>query len=350
MPQYTLGELSHLLGAVLQKGNSGTVITAIAPLVDAGSGQLSFLADKKYAKYLSSTKAEVVLLTAEYAADCPVACLVVDNPSTQFVQLARLFERKVSQSPGLHPTVIVGEGCCIDSSVSVGPYCVIGNNVTIGKNTIVLPGSVIGDDVKVGDDCLFHAHVTLYNRCIIGSRVIIHSGAVIGSDGFGNVNQGGKWIKSPQLGCIRVGDDVDIGANTTIDCGALGDTIIEEGVKLDNLIQIAHNVHVGAHTAMAAQVGIAGSTKIGKYCMLGGKVAINGHITICDRVIIMATSGVSKSITEPGIYSAAMPALAHKAWMKNMACFNKLSDIYKRVLKIEKTVEKEEVLNDNPDH
>lgn len=349
MSQYTLGELSHLLGAVLQGGDSSTLITAIAPLPDAGSGQLSFLADKKYAKYLLSTKAEAVLLAAEYAADCPVACLVVDNPAIQYVQLAQLFARKISQPQGLHSTVIVGDACFLDPSISIGPRCVIGNRVTIGKNTIILPGTVIGDDVQIGDGCMFHANVTLYNRCIIGSRVTIHSGAVIGSDGFGNVNQEGKWTKLPQLGRVRIGDDVEIGANTTIDCGALGDTIIEEGVKLDNLIQIAHNVQVGAHTAMAAQVGIAGSTKIGKYCMFGGKVAMNGHITISDRVIVMATSGVSKSITEPGIYSAAMPALGHKTWIKNMACFNKLSDMYKRLLKIEKKME-QEVLDDKSNH
>ena len=341
MPQYTLGYLSNVLGATLKGGDSRTLITAIAPLSDADVGDLAFLADPKYRHCLSSTHASAVLLTAADAENCSVPCLIVDNPAVQFVKVAQLYEQKIAQAAGIHPTVIMGGECQIDATVSMGAYCVVGNRVKIGKNSILLPGTVIGDDVEIGEKCLLHPHVTLYSRCIIGSRVIIHSGAVIGSDGFGNVNHEGKWLRSPQLGRVCIGNDVDVGANTTIDRGALGDTIIDDGVKLDNLIQIGHNVHIGAHTAMAAQVGVAGSTRIGKHCMFGGKAAINGHITICDQAIIMATSGVSKSIKEPGIYSAAMPVSAHQTWIKNMACFNKLSDMYKRLLRLEKKLEKE---------
>ena len=341
MPQYTLGYLSNVLGATLTGGDSRTLVTAIAPLADAGDGDLSFLADPKYRQYLSSTKASAVLLTAEAAEHCPVPCLVVDNPAVQFVKVAQLFEHRITPPAGSHPTAVIGAECRIDSTASIGAYCVIGDRVTVGKHSILLPGTIVGDDVEIGEKCLFHPHVTIYSRCLIGARVIIHSGAVIGSDGFGNVNHEGKWLRSPQLGRVRIGNDVDIGANTTIDRGALGDTIIDDGVKLDNLIQIGHNVQVGAHTAMAAQVGVAGSTRIGKHCMFGGKAAINGHITICDQAIIMATSGVSKSITTPGIYSAAMPVSAHQTWIKNMACFNKLSDMYKRLLRLEKKLEKE---------
>lgn len=341
MPEYTLGDLSNILGATLRGGDSRAVVSAIAPLADAANGDLSFLADPSYRHYLSSTKATAVLLAAKDAEHCPVPCLIVDNPAVKFVQVARLFERKITQPCGIHSTAVISEGCSIDPTASIGAHCVIGHRVIIGKNTLIFPGTVIGDDVEVGEHCLLHANVTLYSCCLIGSRVIIHSGAVIGSDGFGNINQEGKWLKAPQLGRVRIANDVEIGANTTIDCGALGDTIIDEGVKLDNLIQIGHNVHIGAHTAMAAQVGVAGSTRIGKYCMLGGKAAINGHITIGDHVILTAITAVSKSIVDPGVYSSGIPAEPYSVWSKNTVRFTKLNDMYKRLLKLEKAVEKE---------
>ena len=342
MPEYTLGELAHLLSASLKGGDSATIVSAVAPLSTAHHGQLSFLVDAKYRQQLQHTKASAVLVSEIEAANCSVPCLVVENPAVRFIQVAKLFETPMSVSIGIHPTSVIGEACVIDATVSIGPHCAIGKRVTIGRRTVIGAGTVIGDDVTIGDDSLLHAHVTVYRRTVMGSRVIIHGGVVMGSDGFGNVNQEGQWLKSPQLGKVRIGDDVEIGANTTIDCGALEDTIVEDGVKLDNLIQIGHNVHTGAHTAMAAQVGVAGSTKIGRYCMIGGKVAINGHITICDHVILTATTAVNKSITTPGVYSSGIPADAHSVWSKNVVRFGKLNEMYKRLLLLEQMLVKKE--------
>lgn len=339
MPEFTLGKLASQLGATLKGGDPTSVVNSLAPLAEATSGQLSFLGNAKYRKHLADTQAEAVLLSASDAAECPVPMLIVENPDVTFVTLAGLFERKLEPPTGIHATAVIGNGCRIDESASIGPHCVIGNGVSIGKNSLLLPGTVVGDDVTIGNACILHANVTVYARTRIANRVTLHSGAVVGSDGFGNINQKGRWVKSPQLGCVVIHDDVNIGATTTIDCGALGDTVIGEGVKLDNGIQIAHNVHIGAHTAIAAHTGIAGSTHIGSHCMIGGKVGIGGHLTICDRVIITADSGITKSLTKPDIYSSTLSVRPHREWNKNLARFGKLNEMYKRLMKLEKKLE-----------
>lgn len=342
MADYTLGYLAEFLGATLSGASESVTVNAVAPLSNAKKGQLSYLADPKFAKHLATTQAEVVLLTPADAVNCPVATLVVDNPGIKFAQLAALFERKIRQPAGIHATAVVGESSQIDSTASIGARCVIGDNVTIGQHTTILPGTVIGDDSVIGDACLIHANVTFYQNVVVGSRVTIHSGAVIGSDGFGNANEGGKWTKIPQLGRVVIQDDVDIGANTTIDCGALGDTIIEQGAKLDNQIQIAHNVKIGAHTAIAAQTGIAGSTQVGKYCMLAGQVGITGHISICDQAIVAAMTGVSKSITKPGLYSAHFAAMPIMQWNRKLVRMLKVDELYRRVATLEKMIQEVE--------
>lgn len=339
MVEYTLGELAKSLNAQLHQGDAATVITSVAALGEAGCGQLSFLADPKYRKYLASTKASVVLLSKADLEHCPVAALVVDNPAAQFAQVATLFERKVRQPVGIHPTAVVAESAKIASSASIAARCVIGEGVVIGENTLVLPGTVISDDVIIGNDCLLHANVTLYSRVCLGERVIIHSGTVIGSDGFGNANEGGKWRKMPQLGRVVIGNDVEIGANTTIDCGALGDTVIGEGVKIDNLVQIAHNVQIGPHTAIASQTGVAGSSKIGAYCMLAGQVGVTGHIDICDRTIVAAKTGISKSLTKPGLYTAHFAGMPHIQWCRKLSHMLKAGDMHKRITKLEEAIE-----------
>jgi UDP-3-O-[3-hydroxymyristoyl] glucosamine N-acyltransferase len=338
MPEYTLGQLAKLFGAKLVGGDSTAVITAVAPLAEAGKGQLSFLGHPKYRKFLADTQAEVVLLAAEDAGECPVPALVIDNPAVMFAQVAGLFERKVEQPNGIHETAVIGNDCQIDATASIGARCVIGNHVKIGKNTKILPGTVLADFITIGDDCLIYANVTFYQNVIVGSQVIIHSGTVIGSDGFGNANQDGQWIKTPQLGRVVIGNDVEIGANTTIDCGAIGDTVIEDGVRLDNLIQIAHNVRIGAHTAIAAQTGIAGSTKVGKQCMFGGQVGIIGHLNIGDGVLLTSKSGVSKSLKDRGIYSSGMPVMPHGKWNRCAARFRNLNELNKDVSKLKKAV------------
>ena len=339
MVGYTLGYLAESLGARLHNGYATTTVVAVASLDEACDGQLAFLADPKYRKHLATTRATVVLLGEDDVADCPVAALVVSNPASQFAHVASLFERKIRQAVGVHKTAIIGDSCTIDASASIGARCVVGDFVTIGKNTKILPGTIIGDHSSIGDDCLFHANVTLYQKVIIGSRVTLHSGAVIGSDGFGNANEGGKWVKMPQLGRVVIADDVEIGANTTVDCGALGDTVIEEGVKIDNLVQVGHNVKIGKHTAIAAQTGIAGSTKIGAYCMFAGQVGVAGHINICDYAIVTGQSGVSKPLTKPGIYTSHVAAMPHVAWYRKLSKMFKVDQIEKRVVKLEKAIE-----------
>lgn len=339
MAQYSLGDLVTLLGATLKGGDESAVVTAVAPLSEAGPGQLSFLADAKYRKHLKTTRAEVVLLSEADALDCPVPALIVDRPAIQFTQIAKYFERQIHQPIGIHPTAVIGEGCVIDATASIGPRVVIGDHVVIGAHTKILPGTVIGDAVQIGSDTVIHPNVTIYSETVIGSRVVVHSGAVLGCDGFGNTFEAGRWVKMPQLGHVVIGHDVDIGANTTIDCGALGDTVIEDGVKIDNQIQVAHNVRIGAHTAIAAQTGIAGSTEIGKYCMIGGQVGITGHISVCDRTMVSAASCLSKSITEPGLYSAHLPAMPIMEWNRKLARILKVDALYKRVVNLEKANE-----------
>lgn len=336
MPQISLGELAVRLNATLQGAAEDVVITSVAPLDEADGRQLSFLADSKYAKFLADTKAAVVLLTEEAAALCPVPKLVVDNPKACFGKVAELFQRKIKQACGIHPTAVIGEHCKIDPSVSIGPLCFIGDEVTIAADTVILPGTVIQNAATIGAHCLVHANVTVYPQSIIGNHVVIHSGAVIGSDGFGNANENGQWTKTPQLGRAVIKDHVEIGANTTVDCGALGDTVIETGAKLDNLIQIAHNVRVGAHTAIAAQAGIAGSTTIGKYCMLGGQVGVSGHLNLCDGVMLTAKTGVSQSIKQPGIYASSISAMSRTEWNKTAVRLKKLNIMYKDILALKK--------------
>jgi UDP-3-O-[3-hydroxymyristoyl] glucosamine N-acyltransferase len=252
-----------------------------------------------------------------------VPVLITRNPYLIYARIAQLFDCRSLPEKGIHPTALLGKNCDIHPTARIGAYCVIGNGCTIGADTCLWP------------------QVTLYEGTKLGERVIIHSGAVLGSDGFGNAREGAKWVKVPQLGNLCIGNDVEIGANTTIDRGSLEDTIIEDGVRLDNQIQIAHNVHIGAHTAIAACVGIAGSAKIGKNCLIGGAVGIGGHVTICDGVIITAMSGVSKSITQPGIYSSATIIQKNLAWRKMTVRLRYLDKLFERVENLEKALERE---------
>lgn len=335
--KYTLQQLAEFLDAKLV-GDAACVIESIAPLDKAGVGQISFLENARYRVYLTTTKASAVILTEgdAGAAISPLAnVLLVKQPYLSYAKLSGLFDDTPVQAEGIHTTVIMGNDCIIDPTVRIGPNCVIGNNVNLGKNICIGAGCVIADAVVIGEDSQLFANVTLYHRVKIGARVLLHSGVVIGSDGFGNANAGGVWKKIYQLGSVVIGNDVEIGANTTVDRGAIEDTIIEDGVRLDNLIQVGHNVHIGAHTAIAGCVGIAGSAKIGKYCMIGGGVGINGHIDIADRVIVTGRTSVGKSITEPGIYSSGTFAMPHRAWWRILKRLTQIEDIVNRVNKLE---------------
>ncbi len=334
---YTLAKISTLIGAQLQ-GDPECVITGVASLDEATTGQLSFLDNPRYRKHLATTNAAAIILSPSELAGCAINALVMENPYFGYAKAAALFEQRPAVVPGIHPSAVIGADCKIDASVSIGPFCSIGAGVVIEKGAVIGPHCVIGDRVHIGSDSHLWANVTLYHAVIIGARAIIHSGVVIGSDGFGFANDKGVWHKIPQLGTVRIGNDVEIGANTTIDRGALNDTVIGNNVKLDNQVQIGHNVRIGDHTAVAGCVGIAGSTTVGKYCLIGGGSCINGHIDITDQVIITGMTGISHSISEPGVYSSAAPMQLNREWRKNSVRMRHLDDMARRLQKLEKLI------------
>jgi len=341
-PQYTLADLIAGLDVSLQ-GDPNCLITGVATIQDAEAGHVSFLTNSLYRKYLATTRASAVILSGKDAEHCGVNAIISPNPYYTYAKIAGYFEQADARKPGIHPSAVLGENVKIDPTARIAANCVIGNDVSIAAHAEIGAGSILGDHVSVGESAKLDAHVTIYHHVTIGKRTCIASGVVIGSDGFGFANQKGVWHKVPQLGSVEIGDDVDIGANTSIDRGAIENTIIRNGVKLDNQIQIGHNVVIGENTIIAGCAGIAGSTVIGKNCMIGGRTNIIGHITICDNAMITATTGVEKSITEPGMYSSgvvgAVPTLEFK---KNNVRFHQLGKLVERVRTLEKILKKEE--------
>ena len=327
---FTLEQLADKL-AVSYRGDPDTQVTAIAAIETAGQGDLTFLHHTSYAKYLATTKASVVILNENAAASYSGAVLITADPYQTYAQAAMLFSADETVAAGVHPTAIIGEHCDIHPSVSIGPYVVIGDHVIIERDVQIGAGTTLGRDVKIGEKSVLFPRVCVYKQVTIGQGVRIHCGVVLGSDGFGLNKVKGEWARIPQLGRVIIGDQVDIGANTTIDRGALGDTVIGNGVKLDNQIQIAHNVEIGEHTAIAGCVGIAGSAKLGKHCMIGGGTCIAGHISIADQVIITGMTQVTKSISKPGIYSSGTGIQNNHEWHKSVVRFKQLDTIARRV-------------------
>ncbi len=317
-------------------GDADCIISSISVLQDAEPGSISFLSNRKYRKYLKTTKASAVVLGPEFLDDCPTNALVSDNPYLTFAKAAQLMTVSPAKRAGRHLSAIVAPSAQIDISASIGPGAVIEDNAVIGARVGIGAGCVIGEGCQIGDDSRLVANVTLCHEVTIGQRVLIHPGAVIGSDGFGLANDDGRWVKVPQLGSVSIGDDVEIGANTTIDRGAIKDTVIEDGVKLDNQIQIAHNVKIGAHTAIAACVGVAGSTRIGKHCTLAGGVGVVGHLDIADNVHFSAQTLVTRSFSEPGYFSGNLPAVPNSVWRKTIARIRQLEETTQRVKRLEK--------------
>ncbi len=334
MQVYTIEEISKKLGVPF-KGDGAVKIHGVAPLKTAKLGQASFLDALKYRKYLLSTEASLIILSEKLLAECSTNVLITNNPHFVFAKLAGLFQQLPIRSVGIHPTAVIEENVVVAKSASIGAHCVIGAGTMIGENTIIEAGVIIGENCKIGADCRIWANVTIYYGVVLGKKVQIHSGAVIGSDGFGLAQSPLGWEKVPQLGSVLIHDDVEIGANTTIDRGTLDITEIGRGSKLDNQIQVGHNVKIGEHTVIAGCTGIAGSTKIGNYCMIGGAVGINGHIEICDKVIIAAMSGVTKSITTEGIYSASFPAIPINEWRKQAVAIRHVDKLTETVKKLE---------------
>jgi UDP-3-O-[3-hydroxymyristoyl] glucosamine N-acyltransferase len=331
----SLGELATSQGCELI-GDPDATVSGVASLQDASPESLSFLANSSYLSQLPATKAAAVVLHAESAGACPVAAFISDNPYATYARMAALVCPEPLFAPGIHATAVVADSATIADSAHIAATVVIGERTVIGEHAVVGPGTVIGPDCNVGDNCRFIANVTLVQDVRIGARGIFHPGVVIGADGFGNAMTPDGWVKVPQVGGVLVGNDVEIGANTTVDRGAIGDTVIEDGVRIDNLCMIAHNVRVGEHTAMAAMTGIAGSTVIGKRCLFAGKTGTVGHINVCDDVIVAAQTFLSKDVTEPGTYAASFPAANARSWAKQLARFRRLGNLIERVKKLEK--------------
>ncbi|GMR18588.1 MAG: UDP-3-O-(3-hydroxymyristoyl)glucosamine N-acyltransferase [Gammaproteobacteria bacterium] len=332
----TLGKLAEQIGGELQKGDPECEITAVATLQNAGTGDISFLSNPGYKKYLCKTQASAVILSPENSADCPTAVIASSNPYVSYARAAALIVPAPPPKQGIHPGATVEDDCEIDASAWIGPGCIIEQGVVINASVQLDGGCFVGADSVIGAHSHLHANVVICHGVSIGMRVNIFPGAVIGGDGFGLANDDGKWVNVPQLGTVVVGDDVEIGSNTTIDRGALEDTVLEEGVRLDNQIQVAHNVHIGAHTAIAGCTGISGSATIGKYCMIGGGVGIVGHLEIADHVVVTGMSLVARSITEPGVYSSGVPAQDNVSWNRNYARLRQLDKLARRVLSLER--------------
>lgn len=331
----SLGFLSEQTNAVLQ-GEASTLISGVGSLTQAKEGQLTFLADPKYQAALLKTQASAVVLHPRDASMCSLPCLISEEPRQTFARIIDLLYPAQERRAFRHPTAVIGEECHIAEQVYIGPHCVIEDHVILEEGVIVEAGCFIGSHSHLGKGTVLYPRVTLYQGCRIGENCVIHTGVVIGSDGFGYVKEAKRWLKVPQVGGVVIGDRVEIGANTTIDRGTLEPTEIGGDVILDNQIQIAHNVRVQEGSAIAACVGIAGSTHIGKHCLIGGGARINGHLSIADHVHIVGCSNVAQSITEAGAYGSAITAASARRWKKNLARFHHLDEIVRRLRALEK--------------
>lgn len=334
-----LTDVVAALGGQLM-GDGALVITRLAPLETADTGSLSFLANPRYAAQLASSQAACVVV-APAQQDLAVArgaAIVTDDPYLYFARLTQWWASRVRHlpAPGIHPSAVVEPGAQVHGSASVGALAYVGAGARIGPGAVIGSHAHIGADAEVGQGTRFAPRVTLGEACRIGARGIVHGGVVIGADGFGFAPHAGEWVKIEQLGAVRIADDVEIGANTCIDRGALDDTVIEQGVKLDNLIQVGHNVHIGAHSAMAGCVGIAGSARIGRHCTAGGGAIILGHLQLVDHVHISAATVVTRSILKPGQYSGVFPFDDNASWEKNAATLRQLYTLRERLRALEK--------------
>ena len=335
MPGYTLAELGACLGGA-PVGDAGHRYSGVASLEHATPEQISFVAGERHLAAAQCSRAGALLVSSHLSPRIGQPHLVVANPHATFARAVELFHPEPEVTPGIHPTADIAASAQVAADAWIGPNVQIGENARIGARSRIGAGCSIGAHGLIGDDCLLHPNVTLYANCRLGHRVILHSGSVIGSDGFGLAWDDDHWLKVPHIGGVVIEDDVEIGANTTVDRGALDDTLIERGAKLDNLIQVAHNVRIGAHTAIAACTGIAGSTRIGAHCQIGGAAMIIGHLEIADRVIVSAGTFVGKSIREAGTYTSVQPLMPHADWKRNAAQLRHLDELHRRIKELEK--------------
>jgi UDP-3-O-[3-hydroxymyristoyl] glucosamine N-acyltransferase len=327
---YRLSDIVLRFGGELL-GDADVRINQVATLETAGAGHISFLANRRYRKQLEQTRADAVIVAAEDADSTQRPRIVCKDPYAYFARVSALLNPPAAVLPGLHALAAIHPSARVAASAAIGPFVSIGAGAEVGEGSLVQAGCALGDNVRVGRDCHLYANVSVYHDCVIGDRVILHSGVIIGADGFGLAWESGRWRKIPQIGRVVLGNDVEVGANTTIDRGALDDTVVEEGVKLDNQIQIGHNCKIGAHTAIAGCVGIAGSTRIGRYCRIGGGAMIGGHLEIADNVEISAATAVPKSILKPGTYTSLFPMSLHQDWLRNASHIRHLDTLAERL-------------------
>lgn len=333
----TIAAITNMLGGEVS-GDASTLISRVGSLGLAQSGAISFFMDTKYSTALAQTQASAVVLKSEHAHLTQLPKIITDNPYAYFAKISALLNPRVKAFPGIHPTAIIDQSAKIDSTVSIASHVVIGQGVVIGAGVSVGAGCVLEHNVQIDDHTTLEPNVTVKHGTTIGKHCHLFSGCVIGNDGFGYAEEKGRWVKIPQVGRVVIADYVDVGANTTIDRGAIDDTVIEEGVKLDNLIQIAHNCKVGAHTVIAGCVGIAGSAVIGKHCKIGGAAMILGHLTIADNVTISPGSMIMRSIRQPGTYTALMPFQEHETWLKTAANIRHLNQLTDKIKALEDAI------------
>jgi UDP-3-O-[3-hydroxymyristoyl] glucosamine N-acyltransferase len=337
----TLAEIAARFGGRIV-GEPGILIRQVGTLATAGEGEIAFLANPRYRAQLASTRASAVIVAPDAEAQTALPRIVCEQPYLYFARVAQLLNPAPDAAGGVHPRACVAAEAQVDASARIDAGAVVEAGAVIGRGCWIGPGSVIGGGVSLGEQCRIHASVVIYAGCRVGARAIIHSGAVIGADGFGFARDGERWVKIPQIGRVVIGDDVEIGAGTTIDRGALDDTVIEDGVKLDNQIQIGHNCHVGAHTAMAGFSGLAGSVRLGRRCTVGAGAMVLGHLSVCDDTRISADTVISRSIEQPGTYTGMFPFSDHRAWARNTALVRHLAELAERVRRLERQLQEKE--------
>lgn len=337
--EFSAQQIADFLNGTVE-GDPNVKVSNFSKIEEGKPGTLTFLANLKYAHHIYNTEASIVLVNNDFKPEQPVKSTLVRvaNAYASLAMLLNLVEQSKSKKNGVDSTAFVSSSATIGDDCYIGTFAYIGEGVKMGKNCMIYPHAYVGDNVTIGDNCILYPHATIYENCIIGNNCIFHAGSVIGDDGFGFAPEGESYKKIPQLGNVIIEDDVEIGANTTVDRAVMDSTIIRKGVKLDNLVQIAHNVEVGDNTVMAAQVGIAGSVKIGKHCMFGGQVGLAGHIHIADNVIFGAQAGVISDVKEPTTLLGA-PAINAKNFMRSSAIFNRLPDIYRSIGQMQREIE-----------
>lgn len=339
--KFTVEQIAAMLGAKYE-GNGREEIFTLGKIQDAEKGSITFLSNPKYEPFIYDTKASAIIVAQDFEPKKPVNSVLirVEDPYTAFTVLLEEYHKIISFSKkGIEQPSFVSESAKVGEDVYIGAFAYVGEKATIGNNVKIYPNAYIGDEVSIADNTIIYAGVKIYAQCKIGQKCVIHAGAVIGSDGFGFApQQDGSYKTIPQLGNVIIEDNVDIGANTTIDCATLGSTVVKKGAKIDNLVQLAHNVEIGDNTVIAAQSGVSGSTKMGKNCVIAGQVGIVGHLEIADRTTLAAKTGLSKSIKKPDTIKFGYPALDHKEYMKSFALFKKLPELQERINELEKKV------------